>query len=503
MKKYLFILGLLSVVSCQKEELKSSEEPSVNKNNETTNTEVNKEESKVPDTTPGIVLTRKDSIFRKLVNGCLRREPECDVSNFNIVRTKPDGADGEYKSLYDEFVSTYPFLFHVLSDGSVSIFYKLDKPSEVRSYKFDYMIHPNDIGEWAPRVIEGMREYYESLQEGMSEEEIAYTLYEQITKKVIYKETDHPFDALGGLVLGQAVCQGYAMAYRMLMKCIGMDVECAKGLHYGVKHMWNRIKIDNEWYNCDVTWDDNKSKNKINSDCLGDFFLTSDNTFYEKLHHPRISTDDVVAPAVSKKFESENYFFRNAAKQSEAVYRDGYWYYLSWKDKDVCVYKSKFDGTDKSVLRRLTRSSSDGILWKRAAFGAERIYFIDKVNSKDYICSIKYDGSDFKKTRSVTYYDLLEDLVKLKEDNDKPQRGRVGTIALRCEVAIAKMKDAYYHSKEDLFVPENATRVRLLEIIKRAESHLKNNPRDQSMSEKIYNELHATLAASNMPLTGK
>lgn len=58
----------------------------------------------------------------------------------------------------------------------------------------------------------------------------------------------------GALIQNVAVCQGYAMAFQMIMEEIGIPCEIV--VSDEMKHAWNMVQLDNEWYHVDTTWDD-------------------------------------------------------------------------------------------------------------------------------------------------------------------------------------------------------------------------------------------------------
>lgn len=61
--------------------------------------------------------------------------------------------------------------------------------------------------------------------------------------------------AYSALVNGQTVCAGYARAFQYI--CMEMDIPCYYCTGYaGEKHAWNIIKLEDDYYNVDVTWDD-------------------------------------------------------------------------------------------------------------------------------------------------------------------------------------------------------------------------------------------------------
>lgn len=84
-------------------------------------------------------------------------------------------------------------------------------------------------------------------------------------------------DALGGRV---CVCDGYSKAFQLL--CRGVGVECiyvvgnTSGDNDG-GHSWNKVKLDGEWYNVDVTWDDPVPDGGSNPDNISyAYFLITD-----------------------------------------------------------------------------------------------------------------------------------------------------------------------------------------------------------------------------------
>lgn len=76
------------------------------------------------------------------------------------------------------------------------------------------------------------------------------------------KIEDNSSSAYGALVEGKAICEGYARAFKLL--CNELGIECVNifGIGKDENHMWNCVKIDGEWYQVDVTWDDNEGEQK-------------------------------------------------------------------------------------------------------------------------------------------------------------------------------------------------------------------------------------------------
>ncbi len=77
--------------------------------------------------------------------------------------------------------------------------------------------------------------------------------------------------AYSALVNGQTVCAGYARAFQYLMIRLGIPTYYCAGSS-GENHAWNIVKLGNDYYNVDVTWDD-ASKGKY------DYFNKTDADF--------------------------------------------------------------------------------------------------------------------------------------------------------------------------------------------------------------------------------
>ena len=73
---------------------------------------------------------------------------------------------------------------------------------------------------------------------------------------------DKASSAYGALVEGKAICEGYSRAFKLL--CNELGIECVNifGTDDDENHMWNGVKIEDEWYQVDVTWDDNEDEQK-------------------------------------------------------------------------------------------------------------------------------------------------------------------------------------------------------------------------------------------------
>lgn len=101
--------------------------------------------------------------------------------------------------------------------------------------------------------------------------EKALRLYENMPRLITYdrdatvgqraedrkKKLDDCSTIYGAIVLGRAVCGGYAKAFQYILKKLGVESLNIKGeILQGGRHAWNLLKLDDNWCHVDVTWGD-------------------------------------------------------------------------------------------------------------------------------------------------------------------------------------------------------------------------------------------------------
>lgn len=81
-------------------------------------------------------------------------------------------------------------------------------------------------------------------------------IHDRLAKNISY-DLNAPINqsAYSALVQKRTVCAGYARAFQYIMQ--QLDIPCYYCMGYaGQNHAWNIIKLDSDYYNVDVTWDD-------------------------------------------------------------------------------------------------------------------------------------------------------------------------------------------------------------------------------------------------------
>lgn len=90
----------------------------------------------------------------------------------------------------------------------------------------------------------------------MTDEEKEKKIHTYICNTVVYDDTYETYTAYDALFKGKTVCMGYSLlAYRMFTEA-GLESRMVIGTALGGGHAWDMVKINKEWYQVDVTWDD-------------------------------------------------------------------------------------------------------------------------------------------------------------------------------------------------------------------------------------------------------
>ena len=473
-----------------------------------------------PEISPG-AEAKKQELCKRLLNAALRFEKTVDVSDLHISCKTDEKGQSECKKLYSVFLDYLDenslFLFHLSPSKDITYKYKNDNEDETASYELTFLIESAAADVDYQRLIQAFEKFYSVVHESMSQAEISYALYRELQKNIVYEvnsSSQYQRTAAGALLDGKGVCEDYSLSYKKLMNGAGIQTVCVEGKDRAVyteptvAHMWNRINIDGQWYNADATWDDYLFAEKyLRSHCEGKYFLTSDSRFYgaDALNHPLIYQKYLPVPAANDvRYENADCIFRNGDKKSEPFYHQGYWYYFSYED--MSIYRSRFDGSDKKMLYQKMYHTNSNFYQPnyaklhRIEFGKDKIYFIDYAEnhgtSGNALYTMGYDGSSVQKIGTAP-----SPSEPLKAEADKPEREALGTFALRVELLLSKLKDAYYHGTEDYFIPENPDRRNFVTAIQKAEKLLQNAQPDAHAARELYTELHELRTRFSMERT--
>lgn len=204
----------------------------------------------------------------------------------------------------------------------------------------------------------------------------------------------------------KGVCQGYANLFKYVMDNIG--IECVNVPSNECKHVWNKVKLDGEWYNIDVTSDDPLMD--LASSISHEYFLVNDDEI-KKLDTSLHTTwnaykwDNKTPVEVS---ESEDFSQSLVHKiPGQMVYKDGTWYgFTDSEDKDNVL--STIDVTENTVNPVYTDSSA----FRWYSYGSTGLYYPITRSSL-----VLYNGDIYFNSPNKVYkYDIAQNSAEVIYD---------------------------------------------------------------------------------------
>ena len=97
-------------------------------------------------------------------------------------------------------------------------------------------------------------------------------------------DDSHAFSAYGALVEGIAVCEGYSEAFQHLLTQMGIECLIVIGESENQSHQWNMVRIGENYYHVDPTWND--------TDVFAELGIS--NYFYFNMSDAMISVDHTI-----------------------------------------------------------------------------------------------------------------------------------------------------------------------------------------------------------------
>ncbi len=174
----------------------------------------------------------------------------------------------ELKRVFSALLSDNPDLFFV---GRKSVLTKTDnvftfiKKESKTSFSVDYSVNSRDeYNEMLACINAACRKVLENVDDSWTDWEKEKYVHDYIVDncRYVHNEKDYLYSsAYGVLVNGEASCEGYAKAAKMLLDKLGIENGVVSGTAYDESgnpspHMWNAVNVDGEWYHLDCTWDD-------------------------------------------------------------------------------------------------------------------------------------------------------------------------------------------------------------------------------------------------------
>ena len=204
-------------------------------------------------------------LYEKLLDAYYRISPEIDEETrmYPMPQVEIEGypmTEAQVRCAMKAIYDDHPDIFW--ASGTVG-YYADDSSTIVQVYS-NYSAEDVDVRVNAVRAV--ANEFYATVPDGLSEYERELLTHNFILDCASYKQDVDLVDlenndpdihtAYGVLVEGEAVCEGYARTFQMLMNGLGVDCVGISGKAEDLLHMWNAVRLGDSWYAVDVTWDD-------------------------------------------------------------------------------------------------------------------------------------------------------------------------------------------------------------------------------------------------------
>lgn len=298
--------------------------------------------------------------------------------NPDLYYVRPDDFSYSQNTSKTKLVAIYPsFIFSTLSEIEAA---KKDMEKKIKQY------------------LKGVDNNWSDLYK-------ARYLHDLLATQVAYPEVDDQgyivgekenswYWAYGALINSKAVCQGYTLAYEILLRRCGIYATAVPS--DDMVHIWNMVTINGKNYHVDVTWDDPVNDN------LGyvqhTYFMLSDDAFAavdNGRHYGWIAED-----ATDTTYD--NLWFKNV---------DTFIYYDSESEKDYYIEKTV--GTNVGYFKSRDINSGE----------EETVYALnEKWTTKDgtnrfyklsFTSLSKYDG--------YYYFNGINSVYKMKPEDNAPE----------------------------------------------------------------------------------
>jgi hypothetical protein len=194
--------------------------------------------------------------------------------------------DSSYQITVDDFHAAYqkisvnPELYYL--GGSVSYSYRAST-GYVSAIKPTYAVSTSELYSYKAAFESAASAAMSWVNQSWDDFKKIQALHDYLVRNVSYSSSDaesgthtEAHTAYGALVNKSAVCEGYALAYELLLNRLG--ISCVFVSSNSMNHGWNMVKLEGQWYHVDCTWDDPLPDQGFSSSVSHTYFLCGDST---------------------------------------------------------------------------------------------------------------------------------------------------------------------------------------------------------------------------------
>ena len=254
------------------------------------------------------------------------------VVNLESYNLNYETEHDQLTTMMGDVVNRTPYLFYAGTRYSVSHKSTSKKIVSIQlGYADDYVkadgtVRKTKIRNTTTKLNQAIDGIMTQVKDGMTDIEKAMILHDYIVSNTAYSSKvnkQYRKTEVGPLLKGSGNCQGYSLAYAMLLQ--KADIETRFVVSTSMSHMWVAMKYKKDWYHIDPTWDDalNPDNSKDQYGVVFHKYFMCSAARFEKLDHTGFDT----TIGTNTKFDKKYWKSVNSAFQ----YNGKTWLYLNSK----------------------------------------------------------------------------------------------------------------------------------------------------------------------------
>ncbi len=313
-------------------------------------------------------------------------QKSADLSSFNLPPTAESVAT--VQKAFQTVHNSNPYLFYI--DASYRISHTA---SNILSLNFNYLYAPDEIDDMTAEIDATVNTFMQKyITPSMTTLQKELAAHDYLVNTITYKETGAlSHSAYGALVQGEAVCEGYSLAFSLLLGKMG--IPCTMITSREMSHAWNVVQIDGEWYHTDVTWADPvpDRKGRINY-----YYFNCSSEYFK---NPSIPTQPGEIVCLDKHSWDEELYAQYSAtsnkyayihKAEQAARTDDFFYY--YDRENAGLSKISVNGGTPVVLKTNTRPMFIQVM--------DNTLYFSNYNNGGFLSLIKTDGTGHRTLNS-------------------------------------------------------------------------------------------------------
>lgn len=301
----------------------------------------------------------------------------CDLSAYGLTID-------EVKRIYQETINTHPRYFYLPQKYSCSYNLTTGIVSTV-NMNYDTTFDKNKVMQQLEAYDRAIADVMRGADSSWSDMEKALYVNDYLARNCQYVSgASNAHSSYGALVDKKAVCQGYALAFLELTRQLGVTCEMVTSV--SVNHAWNMIKVGDNYYHVDVTWNDplkdmlGRAKHIffMKSTQFFETYKTSEDANTHFKENDWVFTGSVLKTAASDT-SYDSYLWDNINAGFDYV--DGFWYGFNGSNA-ICQYTcngQQFSKVEDVITVSERWDSLSGGYWSgqyvgTGAYGGEYYY---------------------------------------------------------------------------------------------------------------------------------